>query len=313
MSNIARILYNDIKLIDNYNIDELIKYNNNSLNSILIRYFIDDNDIIEYIINHNNLMRRDYLTLIKHYYDNLYDKSLELFNKHIIKDIKNTDLDFILDNKLYKFIPQLIGLYLETQHNNNLLLDNKLLKYYKLEDESINLLLDNINNKLSSNILKKLNNFWDKNHMNFDNIIDGGNVIYHNKGKYDLNNIDKVLNNSLVIIHKSHNYNKSLCYKTDYNYNDDIFILWFFLKSKCLYHIITNDKYKDHIYKYNITNDIYSHLCSKTVNYDLDNSHIKHNHSRCIKHNHSRCIQNIDNTYFIPSINNSFEVVECNI
>ena len=44
MSNIARILYNDINLINNYNIIDLINYNNNSLNTILVKYFISIND-----------------------------------------------------------------------------------------------------------------------------------------------------------------------------------------------------------------------------------------------------------------------------
>ena len=93
-------------------------------------------------------------------------------------------------------------------------------------------------------------------------------------------------------------------HNTNYNYNDDIFILWFFLKSKCKYNIITNDKYKDHIYKYNISNDIYSHLDNKIINYDLSNLYFN------IKPNYTRCIQNIyDNKFAIPCINNNFIII----
>ena len=309
MSNIARILYNDIKLINNYNIIDLINYNNNSLNTILVKYFIsiDDNNNIEYFINNNKLMRRDILILIKYYYNDNYNKSLELFNNYIINNINDLDLDFIIDNKLYKFIPYLEGMYLETKIINNKLLDNNLLKYYDLNDIMIDNILDNISQKLSDNILNKLNNFWNNNYLKFNTIIDGGNIIYHDKGNYNINNIDKVINlfnNSLVIIHKKHNYKKNIYYNTNYNYNDDIFILWFFLKSKCKYYIITNDKYKDHIYKYNISNDIYSHLDNKIINYDLSNLDFN------IKPNHTRCIQNIyNNNYAIPCINNNFIII----
>jgi hypothetical protein len=252
-------------------------------------------------------MRRDILILINYYYKEEYDKSVELFN-NILKDIKNTDLDFILDNKLYKFIPRLEGLYLETNIKLKSILDKNELKHYNIEDTTIDNLLDNISSKLSNEIIRKLNIFWDMNYNKFNSIIDGGNAIYHNKGKYNLDNINKIVNyynNSLIIIHKKHNYKSDkLYFNTYYNYNDDIFILWFFLKSKCKYNIITNDKYKDHIYKYNIPNDIYSHLHNKIINYDLENLNFY------IKPTYSICIQQIkDNKYAIPTINNDFIVI----
>lgn len=328
INNLGLQLYNNNKLIKNYSIDELLSYNHSGINSLVLKYYINENNIdkILFIINNNiNLMKRDYLILILYYYKNNYNKSIYIFKTYILYNLENKDLDFILSNKLYKLLDCIDGFWLYTSQKTNLLNNYELLKLYYLDDSIINNILsiielqiiNSIGNK-KSNILLDLNKFWELNYNNFNTIIDGGNIIHHINGQINISNINILIKNfdikeSLVIIHKKHNYNLSLNYLTPYNCYDDLFILWFFFKSKCKYNIITNDKFKDLINIINkIFNEIYSikpsfieyYISEKIINYNLQNKTIDN------KKKYSNCIQKVDdNNYLIPTIDNNFVIV----
>ena len=306
LNNLGKMFYNNINLIQDYNIDDLLKYKHSGITSLVLKFYINKKDKIDYIINKDiNFMKRDYLIIILYYYDIDYNKAINLFESKVYNNLQNTDLDFILDNKLYKLLDIMDGLWLSTSYrliSTNLLTDNNLLKMYYLNDKIIEDILLTIELQLSRIIVINLNNFWNKNYNKFNIIIDGGNIIHHIKGNADLTNLDKLNNdNSLIIIHKKHNYNQhnKLCYITPYNYYDDLFILWFFFKSKCTYSIITNDKFKDH--KLNNILNIDNYINQKIINYDLINNTINTNNI------YSKCIQQIDSTtYAIPTIYNEF-------
>ena len=297
------MFYNNINLIQDYDIDELLNYKHSGITSLVLKCYINNKNKLDYIINKDiKFMKRDYLIIILYYYDIDYNKVLNIFKTKVLSNLQDIDLDFILDNKLYKLLDLMDGIWLSTSIFNNLLLDYNLLKMYYLNDDTIKDILLTIELQLSRSIIIKLNNFWNKNHNKFNQIIDGGNVIHHIKGSPNLSNLDKLnLDKSLIIIHKKHNYNQNnkLCYITPYNYYDDLFILWFFFKSKCTYSIITNDKFKDHnLNQYN------NYINQKIINYDLINNTV----NKC--NTYSQCIQKINSTtYAIPTINNKFTLL----
>lgn len=94
-----------------------------------------------------------------------------------------------------------------------------------------------------------------------------------------------------------------LYYLTPYNYDDDLFILWFFLHTNCQSFIISNDKYRDHIFNLNnLKNDKFQEfkyiIKQQTISYDIN--------MKCENFpTFSRCIQVSDKIY-IPHISGKF-------
>jgi hypothetical protein len=287
--------YDEIeKIINNLNMDD-----NSILTNILTYYIIkNDNKNIKYLLNNKKLMKRDYLKLIKYYYNNKLSK--EIFNKYIIiNKLENKDIDFLIENKLYDIIKLLNGVYIYTSIEDNLINDFTILKKYKLKKIYLNEMYEYIKKQINQYEIDLLHKYL--NNIEYDIILDGGNIIYsdNNEINYELlyKIIDKIKNkfkNPLLIIHNKHkkyiNVNIS-CYYTPYKINDDYYILLSYIKNTNSY-ILTNDKYRDHLYnnnqlKYNIYDNI--------INYDLENIN-----------NYSSCIQIINNDIYIPTINNKF-------
>jgi hypothetical protein len=149
----------------------------------------------------------------------------------------------------------------------------------------------------------------------FDTIIDGGSVIHNRYGKitknslYDLINIAKSCENPIIVIHERHkktfnnmeelfNKHNISYFFTPRNKNDDIYILWFFLNNIGSF-IVSNDKYRDHIFnletKNKNTNSQFNHIISQqTLNFNCTTKWIQP------KPIYSKCIQIIDNTIFVP-------------
>lgn len=98
--------------------------------------------------------------------------------------------------------------------------------------------------------------------------------------------------------------NEIIYYLTPYAINDDLFILWFFLKTKSTAFLISNDKFRDHIFKFETSqkklksdfnlNQFYHIIQQQKLEYNIDNYKIN---SKPIV---SKCIQVIDNNIFVP-------------
>jgi hypothetical protein len=135
-----------------------------------------------------------------------------------------------------------------------------------------------------------------------------------------------MLGKSLLIIHRKHtktfpnliNQLKSIgvtYFLTPYKVNDDIFILWFFLNIETKPYIITNDKYRDHIFHFetvnkkentNLSMSQFKHVLSQqSLEYDITNNTI----SQPIRV--SRCIHKIENKIYIPHMSGQF--IEINL
>jgi hypothetical protein len=289
------LLNNNLKEISE--IVDIIKesdYDNGIITNLILYYIkINDENKINYFLENCKLMKRDYLNVI------VYDKKyLYLFDTIIDNfELLDKDLDFIINNKL-NVLHKLDGFFLKNNCNYKNTIDTNLLKLYYLDEKSIELMLNLIEKEII--ITDKMKDLL-KN--NYDNIIDCGNIIYNKQGKINYNNLNiikQLTGNNLLIIHIKHKKNlnndifKNNIYFTPYKFNDDLYILYFFLKMKTKCFIISNDKYRDHIFNFNISEKFKNIITQQTINYNLDENKIN-NYPKF-----SNCIQVIDDFIFIP-------------
>jgi len=221
-------------------------------------------------------MKRDYLNISKYFYDINFEKSLSIFKNINYETLNTKDIDFLINNKLIKLIYELKDLFIYTKMKINLCK----LPYIKLKINNCNTYINQINKYLTVDIINNLYNIIN----DYEYIIDAGNILHSDKGSITQNSINglkKIINNnknSLIIIHTKHFNNSHIkniiikynYYLTPYNYNDDLFILWFFFTNNC--NIITNDKFKDHNYNLNLYynyNILLQYIIHYSSNYDL--------------------------------------------
>jgi hypothetical protein len=307
-------------------IEKLLIYKKNkSIISLLLRYYIytNNNDEINNLINNHVLMKRDYLNLIKYYYNDNIKKSEEyLIYICKIYPLENKDINFIFTHKLFKLVYLLDSVFVQVEDNDNdfeFIEDTSNLKLYYVSDEFNNIILSNIENLFSHNIKILLNKYW----IQYNNklkdinvIIDGGNILHSNKGNINLENLENIITHTILhigrpilIIHVKHIKNINtllpiiiklniLYFLCPFKYNDDIFILWFFTKMNTKPYIISNDKFIDHN-KLFINN--FNHILNQqTINYNFNNLLVFNKIPK-----YSNCIQVLDNIY-VPHISNKF-------
>jgi hypothetical protein len=336
--------FKDFFKINNLNIINILN-SNNSIISLLIKYYITNNDIenINLILNYPKiiLMKRDILSIINYYYLIDINKSINIFtniflslnntNINISNNIlENKDIDFLINNKLYYLFYYIQGLYYKTSinisNNNDLLYFNDNNIFYN-NNLYIDKLLYYFQKNMIENDIININNIY-KN-IDFDYILDGGNIIYStNKIIDNLDNIKIIINlikskKILIILHtkyikkydnilKYFNDNNINYYLSPYNFNDDIFILWFFIKSQFKSFIISNDKFYDHYlniikdveYNKNYLNQFKYILEEKNLNYSIKNKYIKQNIL------YLNTIKIINNIIYIPNIYNKITSIK---
>lgn len=341
-----------IKAISFFGLEKLINMKHNGIITQILEYFINHSNEhqIDYIISlinkisDFNLMKRDYLNLIKYYYINDTKKSIDMFVNNILSKstyntdyiIQSKDINFMIENKLFLLLSYIKDLFIEVSGDFNCV-SQDLITYDNKLNVSINSsVFDIINKNLSPENKFYVENFWKINCYDFNAIIDGGNVLHSSKGKLNDDSITILINiskktqqmfgKSLLIIHRKHvktfpnliNQLKSIgitYFLTPYKINDDIFILWFFLNIKTKPYIITNDKYRDHIFHFETIN--------KKENTNLSMSQFKHILSQqSLEYNIitntisqplrvSRCIHMIENKIYIPHMSGQF--IEINL
>lgn len=335
-----------------FGLENLINMKHNGIVTQILEYYINQSDeetinkIIVQIASFQdfNLMKRDYLNLIKYYYIIDTKKSIDIFVNNILsKSTSNTDyviqskdINFMIENKLFLLLTYIKDLFIEVSGNFNCV-SQDLINYNKKINVSINSsVFDIINKNLSSENKFYIESFWKINKREFKAIIDGGNVLHSAKGKLNdesVSNLIKIikktelmLGKSLLIIHRKHiktfptliNQIKSIgvtYFLTPYKVNDDIFILWFFLNIETKPYIITNDKYRDHIFHFetvnkkentNLSMSQFKHVLSQqSLEYDITNNTI----SQPIRV--SKCIHMIENKIYVPHVSGQF--IEINL
>jgi len=335
------------QLVSRFSLEKLIKTKNNGLISNLLIYFISINDFerIDEIVKLGNvygfnMMKRDYLNLAKYFYSIDKDISIKYFNQIFSMVSTSTesiilskDVDFLIKNKMVDFLSLILGLFIESSVNSYPIVDGneRALKLKTIDFAIIYSIKDYVENILGTNTVKQLNQFVENQNKNFDAIIDGGNILHARSGLIctnslvDLKNLielaKKEIDNPLLVIHRRHlktcptiisclNKMKVSYYLTPYNMNDDIFILWFFLHFNSIPYIISNDKFRDHIFKletskknmiidYNFSqfNNV---LHQQTLKYNLVQFSIDK------KPSYSRCIQQVNKQIYVPHSSGKF-------
>jgi hypothetical protein len=241
---------------------------------------------------------------------------------------------------MFDLISLIHGLFIESSINSYPLVNsNEIeLKLKMIDNKIIDNIKDYVEKNLGIETVKQLNQFVKTQMTNFDAIIDGGNVLYARSGLIgpsslnDLENlmdlVKKEVGNPLLVIHRRHlktwpnlinrlNVMKISYYLTPYNMNDDIFILWFFLNYGSTPYIISNDKYRDHIFKFEtskkgiIANSNKSELYYdfSQFNYILHQQTLKYNlvqHKIDSQPTHSRCIQQKNGRIYVPHLSGKF-------
>jgi hypothetical protein len=309
--------YSKVELFFNENKYENInKKIKNGFISLQIRYFIciNKNEELIKILNNFNLMKRDYILLIIHFYNIDKKFSIDTFNKYIInkKKLENTDIDKLINNKCYDILKLLNNYFVSCSMIENV---NNYSIFYKyiISIEMKNKILEFYKSKLKEKYLLSL---ISKIH-NIDCIVDGGNISHLNGGNCDYKFINKIsqnimkkYKNPLYIFHNRHKnkiktfLNSVNHFITPVNQYDDYYIIVAMILSNKP--IITNDNFKDHIF------DLFKHLDTvdfKIKNYINENilNYTKSNLNQQIKY--SKCIQIIDNNIYIPSKNGMYKVL----
>lgn len=323
-------------------LDHELKFNGKEYRgfvSLVLKYYILlENDIkIDNIFQNNkdSLMKRDILTYCNYYYYSNYEKALMSFiylNQNYLIDASN--LSYLIENKMFKFISFLDGKYIKLSKNYNLpeLRDTSKVKKYIFDKD------------ITRSILSKLS-IYQKDFLNFLDrvrkfegrkiIIDGGNILFAYSGKINKKGYELLLKLikyfwniniiPLLIIHNRHlknkknkqnikfiseiqKLNKNFIFETPFNKNDDLYILYssLFLESN----ILSNDNYKDHIYNFKnnknkLEDNLYQVYIENLVcNYTLTDSFCNINKIEFI--DKSLCIQVNQDNILIPTVKDNF-------
>ncbi len=333
-------------ILETIGLDLLLKTRNSGLISNIINYFVEtaNTQMINYLetkivsIGNIKLMKRDYMCLIKYFYIQDYSRSQMYWVNNILEVKTNTntsilqlkDINFILENKLYKLLEYLSGLFVVSDYSQLTCLTtpNAQFKKFSIKPELQSYLISQLENHMG-NYVKVANNFYSSQMKNQTVIIDAGNVLHGRNGKVTLESIQDLFNiidqtrktvgEPIVVIHKRHGKtypelfellvkSNVKYFQTPYNFNDDIFIMWFFTKSAGTLNILSNDKYRDHIYNYqsSIKSDDFfisefaNILTEQTLSYQLSSLEIQQSLP------YSFCIQVIDSHVFVPHISGKF-------
>jgi hypothetical protein len=270
-------------------------------------------------LNNFQLMKRDYLHIIKYYYNDNIILACDIFQHKILNsEFLMKDIDYIVDNNMNRLLTFLDGLFIKTSYNATKVIGNDSMKLYTISDAKIDNILSHIS--VSVNMTQ--------NSVHFDAIIDGGSVVHNRNGMITKHSISDLINiitkvrkeigEPLLVIHKRHmktipnlvsmlEENQVNYYMTPPNINDDMFILYFFLKLRTKPFIITNDKYRDHIFSFEKSKEKIIGMSQfkdvieqQTLDFNCTTHYIK------TKPKFSNCIQVIENNIYIPHKDGDF-------
>lgn len=311
------LLNNNIEEVESLLVGiDILQITNNSILTNIIQYYIKSNHDNLQIVRENlakfNLHKRDYLNLSAYYYEKDYEYSSFLFSKILSNHhtIQSNDVDYLIERKLYKLIRLLRGVYCESTiditHHNTLALTNHTITNHTSEFNSIQHLIGSkINGKILEDFYHHIKN------TNYQYIVDGGNVLHYGGKitKQNINNLKQIINmhDGLVILHTRHikRYpellpllNRSSYYLTPYQYDDDLFIILAFLHHNSW--IISNDRYRDHLFKYKENNTQYMRFKNILAHHTLQFN------NKVLVQSSKHCIEIQDDKILVPHISKQF-------
>lgn len=300
-------------IINNISLSTIDNKNIKGYNSLMIKLFIKKNmieNLEKFIENIDNMMSRDYITILEYFYNIDKRKGIMFFQKKIMKKVLNNnitfkpkDIDAIISLNDSTIIKSLKGLGFKTSFEGIEIN----IPSYSFSETILFQYMKKIKSRVDNIIIDKIMSF------DYDSVIDGGNVLHFEKGKLmdksfiNLENIIKCYNgNPLIILHSRHKkkYKKFFGKKhkvvfTPYNQNDDIYIIIASMIRNAM--IITNDNFGDHNEIFSKDNFLRNYFDEKTIKYNYQGND-KYVFEK-IKYSIIRVINNI---VFIPSIKGGF-------
>ncbi len=297
------------------------KQNKRGLITLTIRYYINNNKIdeIKEILYNNDLMRRDYLSLLDYYYsqnecknthdnhDNHYYYSDIEYIYNNIDDIETKDVDLMIENKWIDLLKKFDGYMINCSHNSNIdNNDKKNLRKYSFDVTKMrDKYYQRIKNKDEMDIMMN----------NIDVLIDGANMS-HLTGKFDYSILPTIIRKfnrmnikAKIILHERHQLSSELMEQLS-NYlirtptmrNDDDYMIYGMMIHNTM--VLTNDQFRDHLKDMDLKTKCF--VKSMTIKYSSNNLIIP-KYSKCIQvFNDIIYIPTKDGFYKLNGINNSF-------
>jgi len=274
------------------------KQNKRGLITLIIRYYININDIenIKNILYNNDLMRRDYLSCLDYFLkinqsDYYYSDIEYIYNN--IDDIETKDVDLMIENNWINLLKKFDGYMINCSFSNNIDSDDKKnLKKYSFD-------VSKMRDKYYERIKNK--DEIDISMNGIDVLIDGANMS-HLTGKFDFSILPSIINKfnkmnikSKIILHERHQLSSELMEKLS-NYlirtptmrNDDDYMIYGMMIHNTM--ILTNDQFRDHLKDMDLkTKCFVKSMC------------IRYSYNNLIIPKYSRCIQVYNNTIYIPT------------
>lgn len=308
----------------------------NGFISLVLKYLLiikDDEKLDKWFTsNKAKLMKRDIKEYCKYYYNKNFNKAEKNF-KFLVENFKleDGDIDFIIDNKMYSFLNLFNHAYVKTSKIG----DKESYKYLDLIPFNDDL-MDTTVTKISKYIIfnNKYKSFLSEIKSVKDNkiIIDGGNILFSERGVVNVNSYKVLINTithlknekfyPIVVLHTRHlktqdkdkkivekinelnkKFSKYIC-ETPWNKNDDLYILHLSFILRCK--ILTNDNYKDHIFNFKSNfsdkdnNIIKNYIEDFIVKYSVSDSKvIIDSGGLCL---YSNCVQYRQDEIYIPTL-----------
>lgn len=320
------------KFIDTIKDKQFSRKEARGITSLILKYYLKTQQLenAKHILDvTEGLMKRDYLNYIQSIYDIDRQKAISCFYSNVVNyELIIKDIDFIIKHHMKDLLIGLDGYYFKTSLKFNTF-DVSNLKVYPINSIKLQPTIDKIKTIIPSDSCDKLTT---KITNNYNVIIDGCNVIFAHKGKLGIQGYMGLLQmiktaikqfgNPLLIIHRRHFSKnkfkgqiasiintlltdfKDNLFLTPYHHNDDWFILLASLTLRVP--IITNDKFRDHIFKYDFKfpNEQYLRyiLDFLSLNFVFNHKNLIISYLPKI----SNCIQVINDDVYIPSTNGLF-------
>ena len=306
-------------------------YRNVSQTILILRYYLLLDNIplacnyLERLFEHRQLKKRHLFLIIDDLVQkNMIQKAVEIcqfyLKENIIFDRKDIRRFLTYDNSplrqlLFKHLIRqpLILNQIPNHLAKDIIIETQphALSKFELSDQEKQLLISHIINDTSSDnkLYDSFLSFCQSNNYNI--VIDGGNVLYSYKGRknqvgyWRLNTIISYLKKNgfqpLVILHQKHKFQTDcLIYRSPYGLNDDIFLLLAALTHQSTY-ILSNDCFRDHIFKYSIVIGSLNLLQQFELDYRLSYSFSQKNFILSPIRSFSYLIQHTNTAFQIPT------------
>jgi hypothetical protein len=325
LANYNDEVYRDV--IERIGMDHIISSQHNGIVSKILEYYIekkDDEMLRKITIECNDfLMKRDYLHIIQ--YIDSKEMIQNMFNNIVLQrfTLLDKDIDYIIKCQLYYLLYCLDGMFLYTSLQCNKTIDTNMMKLYSMPMQKIQYIMSEIEKKIKPPKFKNIDQY--------KAVIDGGSVIHARGGKVTKHSIMDLINiinltrqqigEPILIIHKRHlktidrmveilQENNVTYHLTPPHINDDMYIIHTFLTlQSCGIHsyIVTNDKYRDHIYSYEkLIGGGFGACQFKNIVEQQIISYNVINGTLAKVSRFSRCIQIIDKKVMVPTLDGGF-------